>query len=177
MLSESVTVESLKTFKVFDVSGWSITCSQLCAKANALSHLLTTVRGYKSIKTSRAPKRLNLIYFFPLSSLPPVQSRSLQNLQASRVMRVIDPSFPTEDESDPLNQHFPEDQGLEDITDLMMKKLPEKQEQPGLDSVSLNSSQEDGSSHFHVDPITGHIATVTLNPHRTTGLQPHADDM
>uniref|UniRef100_A0A3B5LKK0 BZIP domain-containing protein n=1 Tax=Xiphophorus couchianus TaxID=32473 RepID=A0A3B5LKK0_9TELE len=106
-----------------------------------------------------------------------IQSRSLQNLQASRVMRVIDPSFPSEDESDPLNQHFPEDQGLEDITDLMMKKLPEKQEQPGLDSVSLNSSQEDGGSHFHVDPITGHIATVTLNPHRTTGLQPHADDM
>ncbi|XP_005795778.1 cyclic AMP-responsive element-binding protein 3-like protein 3-A [Xiphophorus maculatus] len=106
-----------------------------------------------------------------------IQSRSLQNLQASRVMRVIDPSFPSEDESDPLNQHFPEDQGLEDITDLMMKKLPEKQEQPGLDSVSLNSSQENGGSHFHVDPITGHIATVTLNPHRTTGLQPHADDM
>uniref|UniRef100_A0A3B3WIY6 BZIP domain-containing protein n=1 Tax=Poecilia mexicana TaxID=48701 RepID=A0A3B3WIY6_9TELE len=107
-----------------------------------------------------------------------IQSRSLQNLQASRVMRVIDPSFPAEDESDPLNQRFPEERGLGDITDLTMKKkLPEEQEQPGLDSVSLNSSQEDGSSHFHVDPITGNIATVTLNPHRTTGLQPHADDM
>uniref|UniRef100_A0A3B3U1M8 cAMP responsive element binding protein 3-like 3a n=1 Tax=Poecilia latipinna TaxID=48699 RepID=A0A3B3U1M8_9TELE len=107
-----------------------------------------------------------------------IQSRSLQNLQASRVMGVIDPSFPAEDESDPLNQRFPQERGLGDITDLTMKKkLPEEQEQPGLDSVSLNSSQEDGSSHFHVDPITGNIATVTLNPHRTTGLQPHADDM
>ncbi|XP_015251517.1 PREDICTED: cyclic AMP-responsive element-binding protein 3-like protein 3-A [Cyprinodon variegatus] len=105
-----------------------------------------------------------------------IQSRSLQNLQASRVLHVIDPSYPSEDESDSLNQHFPEEQGLEDITDLM-GKLAVKQEQSNLDSVSLNSSQEDGISHFHVDPITGHIATVTLNPHRTNTLQPHADDM
>ncbi|KAM4738949.1 cyclic AMP-responsive element-binding protein 3-like protein 3-A [Anableps anableps] len=105
-----------------------------------------------------------------------IQSRSLQNLQASRVMHAIDPSFPTEDESDSLNQHFPEEKGLKDITNLM-KQLVVKQERPGLDSVSLNNSQEDGISHFHVDPITGHIATVTLNPNRATGLQPHADDM
>ncbi|XP_012736383.2 cyclic AMP-responsive element-binding protein 3-like protein 3-A isoform X1 [Fundulus heteroclitus] len=105
-----------------------------------------------------------------------IQSRSLQNLQASRVLHVIDPSFPTEDESDPVNRHFPEERELEDITSLM-GKLAVKPEQPSLDSVSLNSSQEDGVSHFHADPITGHIATVTLNPHRATGLRPHADDM
>lgn len=91
-------------------------------------------------------------------------------------MHVIDPSFPSEDESDPLNQYFSEEQGFEDITNLT-KKLAVKQEQPGVDSVSLNSSQEEKISYFHVDPITGHIATVTLNPHRTTRLQPHADDM
>ncbi|XP_047231046.1 cyclic AMP-responsive element-binding protein 3-like protein 3-A [Girardinichthys multiradiatus] len=105
-----------------------------------------------------------------------IQSRSLQNLQASRVMHVIDPSFPTEDESEPLDQHFPEEQRSEDITNLM-GKLAVKQDHSGLDSASLNSSQEDGISHFHVDPITGHIASVTLNPHRAKRLRPHTDDM
>ncbi|XP_028260351.1 cyclic AMP-responsive element-binding protein 3-like protein 3-A isoform X2 [Parambassis ranga] len=105
-----------------------------------------------------------------------IQSRSLQNLQASRVLHVIDSAFSAEDEAQPLHRHFPGDRGLEDITALM-GKLGVKQEQSSLESVSLNSSQEDRISHFHVDPITGHIATVTLNPHRPAGLQPHADDM
>ncbi|MEQ2187386.1 hypothetical protein GOODEAATRI_004229, partial [Goodea atripinnis] len=113
---------------------------------------------------------------FSDSKVSQVQSRSLQNLQASRVLHVIDPSFPTEDESDPLDQHFPEEQKLEDITNLM-GKLAVKQDHSGLDSASLNSSQEDGIRHFHVDPITGHIASVTLNPHRAKRLRPHADDM
>ncbi|XP_037554109.1 cyclic AMP-responsive element-binding protein 3-like protein 3-A [Nematolebias whitei] len=105
-----------------------------------------------------------------------IQSRSLQNLQASRVLHVIDPSFYTEDKSEPLHQHFPEEQGLEDIAALM-GELAVKEEQSSLESVSLNSSQEDRISHFHVDPITGYIATVTLNPHRPARLRPHADDM
>ncbi|XP_047442217.1 cyclic AMP-responsive element-binding protein 3-like protein 3-A isoform X2 [Mugil cephalus] len=106
-----------------------------------------------------------------------IQSRSLQNLQASRVLHVIDSPFSTEDESEPLHRHFPGDAaGLEDITALM-GKLGVNQEQSSLESLSLNSSEEDRIGHFHVDPITGHIAAVTLNPHRSDRLQPHADDM
>lgn len=57
-----------------------------------------------------------------------------------------------------------------------MEKMAVDQEQSTLESMSLNSSQEDKIGHFHVDPITGHIATVTLNPHRSYH-QPHADGM
>ncbi|KAL4000064.1 cAMP-specific phosphodiesterase 4 [Sarotherodon galilaeus] len=105
-----------------------------------------------------------------------IQSRSLQNLQASRVLHVTESPFFTEDESEPLHRHYPEDPGLEDLTALM-EKMAVDQEQSTLESVSLNSSQEDKNGHFHVDPITGHIATVTLNPHRSARLQPHADGM
>lgn len=119
---------------------------------------------------------MTLFTFFSVSYSSTVQSRSLQNLQASRVLHVIDSPFSTEDELEPLHQHFPGDRGLEDITTLM-GKLGVNQEQSSLESLSLNSSEEDRVSHFHVDPITGHIATVTLNPHRSDRLRPHADDM
>lgn len=105
-----------------------------------------------------------------------VQSRSLQNLQASRVLRVIDAPFSSEDESEPLHRHFPGDQELEDINTLM-GKLGVNQERSRLESVSRNSSQMERVGHFHVDPITGHVATVTLDPHRSAKLRPHADDM
>ncbi|KAM7388425.1 hypothetical protein PAMP_024599 [Pampus punctatissimus] len=105
-----------------------------------------------------------------------IQSRSLQNLQASRVLHVIDPPFSAMDESESLHNHFPGDLGLEDIT-AVMGKLKVNEEQSGLEPVSVNSSQEERMGHFHVDPITGHIASVTLDPHRSSRLQPHADDM
>ncbi|XP_049911142.1 cyclic AMP-responsive element-binding protein 3-like protein 3-A isoform X2 [Epinephelus moara] len=105
-----------------------------------------------------------------------IQSRSLQNLQASRVLHVIESPFSAEDESEPLHRHHPGDQGLEDIT-AMMGKLGVNQDQSSLEHTSLNSSQEDRMGHFHVDPITGYIATLTLDPHRSARLRPHADDM
>lgn len=105
-----------------------------------------------------------------------IQSRSLQNLQASRVLHVIESPFSAEDESEPLHQHPPGDWRLEDIT-AMMGKLGVNQDQAGLEPMSLNSSQEERMGHFQVDPITGHIATVTLDPHRSARLRPHADDM
>ncbi|XP_071343620.1 cyclic AMP-responsive element-binding protein 3-like protein 3-A isoform X2 [Trachinotus anak] len=105
-----------------------------------------------------------------------IQSRSLHNLQASRVLHVTDAPFSTEDESEPLHQHFPGGQALKDITALM-GKLGVNQEQSSLETMSLNSSEEERIDHFHVDPITGHIATVTLDPHRSAKLRPHADDM
>lgn len=116
------------------------------------------------------------IFFFVVSYFHTVQSRSLQNLQASRVLHVIDPPFSPEDESEHLHRHFPGDQGLDDISALM-GKLGVNREQPSLEPMSLNSSQEESMGHFHVDPITGHIATVTLDPHRSARLRPHADDM
>ncbi|KAG7239025.1 hypothetical protein INR49_030290 [Caranx melampygus] len=105
-----------------------------------------------------------------------IQSRSLQNLQASRVLHVTDAPFSIEDEAEPLQRRFPGERVLEDITALM-GKLRVNQEQSSLDTMSLNSSQEERMGHFHVDPITGHIATVTLDPHRSAKLRPHADDM
>ncbi|XP_072245850.1 cyclic AMP-responsive element-binding protein 3-like protein 3-A [Leuresthes tenuis] len=105
-----------------------------------------------------------------------IQSRSLQNLQASRVLHVTDSPFSNEDEFEPLHQHFSREQGLEDISTLM-GNLGVKQEQSSLESMPQNRSEEDRNSHYDIDPITGHIATVTLNPQRSASLRPHADDM
>ncbi|CAN9500550.1 unnamed protein product [Ophioblennius macclurei] len=105
-----------------------------------------------------------------------IQSRALQNLQASRVHHVADSPFSAEAESEPLKRHLPEERGVGDLTALM-EKLGVDPAQSSLESSSLNVTQEDPIAPFHVDPITGHIASVTLNPHRSTGLRPHADDM
>lgn len=88
----------------------------------------------------------------------------------------MDYPFSAEDEPEHLHRHLPGEQGLEDVAALM-GKLGVKQEQSVLESVSLNSSQEDRISHYHIDPITGHVASVTLNPQRSATLRPHADDM
>lgn len=107
-----------------------------------------------------------------------IQSRSLQNMQASRVLHVTDPQFSSEDESESLLVHrrFPRDDGLEDLNALM-EKLGVHDEGPDPEPNSLNSSRVESMGHFHVDPITGHIASVTLDPHRPARLRPHADDM
>ena len=124
------------------------------------------------ISRAACPQRLELIYLPSVSYSHTVQSRSLQNLQASRVLHVSESPFSAEDESEPLHRHPPGDRGLEDFI-AMMGKLRVNEEQ----SMSLNSSQEEGMGHFHVDPITGHIATLTLDPQRSARLRPHADDM
>ncbi|XP_061895527.1 cyclic AMP-responsive element-binding protein 3-like protein 3-A isoform X2 [Entelurus aequoreus] len=108
--------------------------------------------------------------FSPVRSCLVVQSRSLQNLQASRVLHVDDPPLSTGDKSE--HAHFLEKSGLE-ITSLM-GNMKLKQE---LDAVSPNSSREESLGHFHLDPITGHVSTVTLDPKRSAGLPPNADDM
>lgn len=58
-----------------------------------------------------------------------------------------------------------------------MEKLRVTQERSSLESVSQNYSQEEGLGHFHIDPITGHIAALTWDPQRSERLRPHADDM
>ncbi|KAM9762847.1 cyclic AMP-responsive element-binding protein 3-like protein 3-A isoform 2-T2 [Menidia menidia] len=105
-----------------------------------------------------------------------IQSRSLQNLQASRVLHVIDSPFSEEDDSEPVHRRFSGEQGLEDISALMGKMAVER-ERASLESVAQNISEEGRAGHYQVDPITGHIATVTLMPPQSASLRPHADDM
>lgn len=93
-------------------------------------------------------------------------------MQASRVLHVIDPPLAAQDESKSVHAHFPGDTGLEITTLMGNMKLNQE-----LDAMSLNRSQEESLGHFHVDPVTGHIATVTLDPKRSAGLPPNADDM
>ncbi|KAM9848918.1 cyclic AMP-responsive element-binding protein 3-like protein 3-A [Aulostomus maculatus] len=101
-----------------------------------------------------------------------IQSRSLQIIQASRVLHVTEPRSSTEDDSESFHQHVPGDLRLEIAS--MMGKLKVNQES---EPVSQNSSHDERNSHFHVNPITGHIATLTLDPQRSAQLRPHADDM
>lgn len=119
---------------------------------------------------------LQLVYHVSTSYSHTVQSRSLQTLQASRVLHVADPPVSAEGEAEILQQHFPGDMEFNDIT-AWMEKLGMNQDQPSLEPVSRNSSQDERMGHFHIDPITGHIGTLTLNTNRSAKLRPHADDM
>uniref|UniRef100_A0AAY5KF94 BZIP domain-containing protein n=1 Tax=Esox lucius TaxID=8010 RepID=A0AAY5KF94_ESOLU len=108
-----------------------------------------------------------------------VQSRSLHNLQSSRVLHIIDQPYQTaDDESTSQRQHFTGDQGVDEITSLL-GKLGTGHSDKGLSNfnpMSHNNSLDE-QSHFHGDPITGHVASVTLNSHRQGTPRPHADDM
>ncbi|XP_061636354.1 cyclic AMP-responsive element-binding protein 3-like protein 3-A isoform X3 [Phyllopteryx taeniolatus] len=101
-----------------------------------------------------------------------IQSRSLQNVEASRILHIIDPPLHTRDESKPVHRPFLGDSGLE-ITTLMGNMKLNRE----LDAMSPNSSREESLRHFHVDPVTGHIATVTLDPKHSARLPPNADGM
>ncbi|KAL1023016.1 hypothetical protein UPYG_G00035420 [Umbra pygmaea] len=108
-----------------------------------------------------------------------VQSRSLHNLQSSRVLHIIDQPYQnTDDKPMPQRQHFTRDQGVEEITSLLgeLDTGHNGQELSNFNPMSHNNSLDD-QGHFHGDPITGHVATVTLNQHRRATLRPHADDM
>lgn len=105
-----------------------------------------------------------------------VQSRSLQNIQASRVLHAPEPPYSMDDEAKTLPRHLTADEDLDDVA-ARMEKLVVTQEQSGLDSVPQNYSQEERMDHFHIDPITGHIAALTWDPQRSARLRPHADDM
>lgn len=105
-----------------------------------------------------------------------IQSRTLKNVLPSHVLHVIDPQFGPEDEPEPLllRRRFPGDEALDHVNSLTEKlHVDERSPQP----LSPNNTSEESSGHFHVDPITGHIATVTLDPHRQARLRPHADGM
>lgn len=99
-----------------------------------------------------------------------VQSRTLQNFQASRSLHISDPLFSATDEPE-LAEWEPDD-----IT-AQIGKLELNQDRTTSQSVPLNSSQEERMGHFHIDPITGHITAVTLDPRGSAHMRPHADGM
>lgn len=84
--------------------------------------------------------------------------------------------YSVDDEAETLPRHLATDRDLDDIA-ARMEKLGVTQELSGLDSVSQNYSQEKRMDHFHIDPITGHVAALTWDPQRSARLRPHADDM
>ena len=68
-----------------------------------------------------------------------------------------------------------EEAGRDDFQALMGKM---GRGRSNLGSLSLNQSLKgEGGLSFPGDPITGHIATVTLDAYHRARLRPHADDM
>ncbi|XP_026054084.1 cyclic AMP-responsive element-binding protein 3-like protein 3-A [Carassius auratus] len=104
-----------------------------------------------------------------------VQSRSLHNLQSSRVLRALEHPFSVSEDSK-MFPRFSKDKRMVEIASLL-GKLHRRQESINYDSESHNHSLDQRDDHHHGDPITGHVATVTLNPGRGSRRSPHADDM
>ncbi|XP_042605205.1 cyclic AMP-responsive element-binding protein 3-like protein 3-A [Cyprinus carpio] len=104
-----------------------------------------------------------------------VQSRSLHNLQSSRVLRALEHPFSVSEDSKMLPR-FSEDKSMVEIASLL-GGLHRRQELTNYDSESHNHSLDQHDDHHHGDPITGHVATVTLNPRRGSRRSPHAGDM
>lgn len=92
------------------------------------------------------------------------------------MLHTPEPPYPEDDEAEKLPRHFATDGDLVDLA-AQMKKLGVSEERSGLESVSQNYSQAERMGHFHIDPITGHIAALTWDPQRSARLRPHADDM
>ncbi|CAL8268512.1 unnamed protein product [Arctogadus glacialis] len=105
-----------------------------------------------------------------------IQSRSLHSLQSSHVLRVMDRPFPSTTglRDDPA----PEEEGRDGVEEALMGKMGGGRSNLGS-VVSLNQSHkgEVGLLSFPGDPITGHIATVTLDAYHRARQRPHADDM
>lgn len=80
---------------------------------------------------------------------------------------MVDPPFDGVDEAE---------WALDDVT-AQIGKLELNQERSTSQSLPQNSSQEERMGHFQIDPITGHVATVTLDPRGSANLRPHADGM
>ncbi|NP_001018509.2 cyclic AMP-responsive element-binding protein 3-like protein 3-A [Danio rerio] len=104
-----------------------------------------------------------------------VQSRSLHNLQSSRVLRNLDHPY-SMTENAKILPRFPEDKTMEEIASLL-GRLHRRPQFTEYDPESHNHSFDQHDEHHHGDPITGHVATVTLNPRRGSRRSPHADDM
>ncbi|XP_030639855.1 cyclic AMP-responsive element-binding protein 3-like protein 3-A [Chanos chanos] len=103
-----------------------------------------------------------------------VQSRSLHNLQFSRVLHSFEEPHPGAEEPEAPPQ-FSAEKEMREIASLL-GKLHRGQGLSDYDPDPLNASLHQ-HAHHHGDPITGHVATVTLTSRRGAQLRPHADDM
>lgn len=104
-----------------------------------------------------------------------VHSRSLHDLQSSRVMRSLEHPYSATEDSKILPR-FSGGKRIEEITSV----LGELRRGPGFsnyDHESHNRSLDQHDDYYDGDPITGHVATVTLSPRRGSRRNPHADDM
>ncbi|XP_076880569.1 cyclic AMP-responsive element-binding protein 3-like protein 3-A [Brachyhypopomus gauderio] len=105
-----------------------------------------------------------------------VQSRSLRYLQSSQVLHALEHPYTGAEESQ-LPPRFPGDKGIEEIASLMAKLHRGLGQQTNYEPGSRNTSLDQHGDHHHGDPITGHIAAVTLSRPRGVRLRPHANDM
>ncbi|XP_062412735.1 cyclic AMP-responsive element-binding protein 3-like protein 3-A [Sardina pilchardus] len=101
-----------------------------------------------------------------------VQSRSLHNIHASRVVHAHELQSPMPEDPAMLKP-LPGNKPADDVR-AFLEKLAIGQRLPNFDPIPHNKSLHDHLLH-HGDPITGHIATVTLRP--GAKISPQADDM
>ncbi|XP_051979520.1 cyclic AMP-responsive element-binding protein 3-like protein 3-A [Xyrauchen texanus] len=104
-----------------------------------------------------------------------VQSRSLRYIQSSRVLHTLEHPYSVAEDSKLLPQ-FSGDKSMDEIMSLL-GKFHRSSGLTNYDPESHNHSADQHDDHHHGDPITGHVATVTLTPRRGSRRSPHADDM
>ncbi|KAL2089911.1 hypothetical protein ACEWY4_014599 [Coilia grayii] len=98
-----------------------------------------------------------------------VQSRSLHNIDSSRVVHAHNHRYPMPEEPVAMKSQ------VDDVRSFL-EKFTLGERLADFDTIPHNESLH-GHLHLHPhgDPITGHTATVTLRPGRK--IRPHADDM
>ncbi|RXN31085.1 cyclic AMP-responsive element-binding 3 3-A [Labeo rohita] len=96
-------------------------------------------------------------------------------VHSSRVLRALEHPFSVSEDSKMLPR-FSEDKSMAEIASLL-GRLHRRPEFTNYDPESHNHSLDQHDDHHHGDPITGHVATVTLNPRRGSRRSPHADDI
>ncbi|XP_066503195.1 cyclic AMP-responsive element-binding protein 3-like protein 3-A [Hoplias malabaricus] len=104
-----------------------------------------------------------------------VQSRSLHNLHSSRVLHAHEHPISAVDESKALSS-FSREKSMEEISSLM-EKLHRAAALANYDLGADNTSLDQHDDHHHGDPITGHMATMTLRRPHGAKLRPNGDDM
>ncbi|XP_056613807.1 LOW QUALITY PROTEIN: cyclic AMP-responsive element-binding protein 3-like protein 3-A [Triplophysa dalaica] len=101
-----------------------------------------------------------------------VQSRSLHDLQSSRALRSLEHPYSVVEDL----PRFSGDKRIEEISSVL-GELRRRAGYSNYDPESHNHSLDQHEDYYDGDPITGHVATMTLSPRRGSRRSPHADDM
>ncbi|CAM4656331.1 unnamed protein product [Leuciscus chuanchicus] len=161
-------MEQLRRLQAMIMNGSKPAQTGTCILVLLLSFTLILLPSLKPFSDTKVSQHGD---FSPLR----VQSRSLRNLQSSRVLHTLEhPYSATEDPK--ILPRFSEDKSMKEIASLL-GRLHRRPEFTNYDSEFHNHSFDQHDEHHHGDPITGHVATVTLNPRRGSRRSPHADDM